>query len=107
MAAVLCADGGLSREENDFLKRVLTRFGLKTDTGLMPTDPAEMQAELESLPEDLRWETLFLVVQAAAADGVIVPGERAMVDLVAGYLGVEEADVVEMFEKALDAPRGA
>ena len=105
VAAVLCTDGELSVEERELLKRVMTRFGLETDTVLMPTAPADMAAELDSLPEAVRWEMLFLVVQAAAADGVIVPNERAMVDVVAGYLGVAEADVVEMFRKALDTPR--
>jgi tellurite resistance protein len=102
VAAVLCTDGKLGAEEHALLKRVMVRFGLETDTALMPTSPGDMASELDSLPEDIRWEMLFLVVQAAAADGVIVPEERALVDVVAGYLGVAEPDVVEMFRRALD-----
>ena len=101
IAAVLCADGEMSPDERSFLKRVLQKFGLETDTALMPTYQQDVAEELAQLPEATRWETLDLVIQAAAADGKIVPAERAIIDVIATELGVDAATLVERFRHAL------
>ena len=101
VAGVLCADERMRAEENAFLKRVLTKLGLDPDTGLMPTPAAEIATELQALPEATRWETLHLVIQAAAADGEVDPTERAMVETIGRFLEVEPADVGAQLEAAL------
>lgn len=101
VAGVVCSDSKMSPDERDFLKRVMVKFGIETDTALMPTYGEEVAAELAQLPEATRWETLDLVIKAAAVDGKIVPAERAVVDAVAGQLGVSQDDVVERLKQEL------
>jgi uncharacterized tellurite resistance protein B-like protein len=101
IAGVLCADGEMSDGERGFLKRMMTQCGLETDTALMPTYSEDVASEIAQLPEAIRGETLNLVILAAAVDGKIVPGERAIVDAIATQLGISEADIVERFKKAL------
>ena len=103
IAGVVCSDDEMSPEERRFLKRVLEKFGLETDTALMPTYAEDVAAELAQLPEATRWEALDLVIQAAAADGKIVPAERAIVDTIAAELGVDQDVIVERFRRALPA----
>jgi tellurite resistance protein len=101
VAGVLCADGEMSPDERSFLKRVLQHVGVDPDTVLMPTYGEDVAAELALLPEATRWETLDLVIQAAAIDGKIVPAERAIVDAIAQQLGVAPEDIVERFRRLL------
>jgi uncharacterized tellurite resistance protein B-like protein len=101
IAGVICSDDKMSPEERDFLKRVLVKFGFETVTALMPTYGGDVAAELALLPETTRWETLDLVIQAAVADGQIVPAERAIIDIIAKELGVPKEDIIERFKRAL------
>jgi uncharacterized tellurite resistance protein B-like protein len=103
IAGVLCADGEMGVEERAFLKRVMQHVGIETDTALMPTYGDDIAEELAQLPEAARWETLDMVIAAAAADGQFKPAERAFVDIIAKELGVDEADVVARMGRALDA----
>ena len=99
IAGVLCSDGKMSDEERTFLKRVMEKLGLETDTALMPTYAQDVAEELDALSEDLRWQTLNLVLEAAAVDGKIDPSERAIVDVIANALGVAEADINDRLAK--------
>jgi len=101
IAGVICSDGKMSGDEQDFLKRVLSECGLETDTALMPVYADDVAEELAQLPEAVRDETLSLVILAAAADGQIHPNERAIVDTIAQQLGVGEEEIVERFKKVL------
>ena len=67
----------------------------------MPTYGEDVADELAQLPESIRKEVFGLVVLAAAADGQIAPGERTIVDLVAGTLGIGEEEIIARFQEAL------
>lgn len=103
IAGVMCSDDTMSSEERSFLKRVMQKCGLETDTALMPTYGGDVAEELAQLPEGIREEMLDLVILAAVADGQMVPSERAIIDTVARELGVGADDVVERIRKALPA----
>ena len=101
IAGVICVDSEMSPDERSFLKRVMAQCGLETDTALAPTYGEDVAAELAQLPEQIRGQVLDLVIQAAAADGKIVPNERAIVDVIAKELGVSQEDIIERFRRAL------
>lgn len=102
VAGVLCADDEMSPDERVFLKRVLERCGVETDTALMPTYGEDVAAELARLPDVIRSEMLDLIVAAAVADGKVVPSERAIIDVVAAELGITDDDVTERIRYALE-----
>lgn len=86
--------------EREFLKRVMKNFGLETDSALMPTYGQDITEELAQLPEATKWEVLDLVIQAAIADGQVVPAERAYINVIAQQLGVSDEDIGERFKRA-------
>jgi uncharacterized tellurite resistance protein B-like protein len=94
IAGVICSDEQMSPDERSFLLRTAEKFGLPRDLALMPvTDAGDVAAELGALPEDLRWETLDLLIKAAAADGKIVDSERRILGVVTGLLGLSKTDL--------------
>ena len=101
IAGVICSDNKMSPDERSFLKRVLERCGLETDTALMPTYAGDVAEELAQLPDGIRQEMLDLVILAAVADGDIVDSERAIVDVVAKEIGVTQDDLEGRLAKAL------
>lgn len=102
IAGVMCSDEKMSPEERDFLKRVLTSFGLPTDTALMPTvADADVAEELAQLPETTRHQTLELVIQAAAVDGQVVAAERTLIGVIAQQLGVDATEIDQRIQGAL------
>ncbi|MBW2523214.1 MAG: TerB family tellurite resistance protein [Deltaproteobacteria bacterium] len=102
IAGVICSDEKMSPEERSFLLRVAEKLGLPRDLALMPvTDKEEVAAELGRLPEATRWETLDLLIQAAAADGQVVPEERELIGVVVAQLGLKESDVEKRLQNAL------
>lgn len=103
IAGVLCSDGKMSPDELTFLKRVMERCGIETDTALMPSYRADVLSELAQLPEKLRKEMLDLMIAAAVADGKVVPSERELIDLVAKEMGVDADDVNDRIRYALEA----
>lgn len=102
IAGVLHADGDMSPEESAFFKRALGRCGLDTDTAVMAAYMEDVAGEVAQLDEPTRWAALDLAVEAAAADGSISPGERAIVDVLAKALGLSEERVIARLGQALD-----
>ena len=103
VAGVICSDEEMSPDERSFLLRVVEQFGLPRDCALMPiTDSDDVAAELSRLPEATRWETLELLIQAAAADGKVVDAERQFLSVVTAQLDLTEADIEERLQRALD-----
>lgn len=101
----LCvADGELAPAEERFFERLLARFGLPRAEVAPITDHDEALAELRRLPDTARHETLGLLVEAAAADGVLHPAERILIGAVAEELGIADAEVEERLMTALSAP---
>jgi uncharacterized tellurite resistance protein B-like protein len=95
IAGVLCSDGEMSKEERAFLKRAMQKLELDPDTALMPIYEDEVASELAELSEEMRWQTLNLVLDAAAVDGKVERAERAIVDVFAEHLGVSDEDITE------------
>lgn len=104
IAGVLTADGAMTPEESAFLKRAMVQCGLETDTAVMAAYVEDVAEEVGQLDETTKWATLDLTIQAAAADGSIAPGERAIVDVVAQALGLSPEGVNSRLAQALDAP---
>ncbi len=98
------ADGELHPGEERFLERLMERFGLQRSAVEPVVDPAEALAQLRSLPEATRHDTLALMVEAAAADGLLHPAERILIGAVADELGLPQSEVDEKLGQAL-APR--
>jgi DnaJ-domain-containing protein 1 len=101
----LCfADGELAPAEERFFERLLARFSLSRAEVAPIADQAEALAELRRLPEPTRHETLALLVDAAAADGVLHPAERILIGAVAEELGIAEEEVDERLMTVLSSP---
>ena len=102
IAGVICSDEKMSPDERSFLLRTADKFGLPRDIALMPiTEKDDVAAELGQLSEALRWETLDLLIKAAAADGKIVEAEREILGVVTGMLGLSKGDLEERLRREL------
>ena len=101
IAGVLIADDHIHPHEADFLKRVKARFGVSEETKVEPVGHEEAVVKLRELPEELRKETLDLVVQGTAADGKIDIGERIFLGAVAKELSMSQDDLDKMVQSAL------
>lgn len=102
LAGLLFADGELHPEEALLLDRVKERFGLAPDAVIQPAaDVDTALSKLRALPEADRHQTLELLIEAAAADGVLHPAERILLGAVADELGVPDARVDARLREAL------
>jgi uncharacterized tellurite resistance protein B-like protein len=79
----------------------MERFGLARSAVAPITDQAEALAQLRDLPESARHETLELMVEAAAADGLLHPAERILIGAVADELGLSQDEVDDKLGQAL------
>lgn len=105
LAGLIFADGELHEDEGRLLSRVKARFGLAEDAVVQPA--ADINAaivKLRGLSEADRHETLSLLIEAAAADGVLHPAERILIGAVADELGVPEAALDARLRAALSGP---
>lgn len=99
IAGVLSADEHMHAHEASFLQRVRKRLGLSAGAKVVPVvDRGEAIARLRAFPEDVRAETLELLIQAAAADGTIAPEERAFLNVVADELQVDHEELDERLQ---------
>jgi uncharacterized tellurite resistance protein B-like protein len=102
IAGLIFADGELHPGEEKFYKRLLVRFGLPEETKVEAVkNPTEALAKLRTLPEADRLETLSLLMQAAAADGVLHPAERVLIGAVGAELGIEEEEIDRRLQAAM------
>jgi len=95
--AVIAADGKIVDEEREFLRRVVTRFGLSQDQRadrVVASDPGRTTTTLRSLDGDVQARVMALLVEAAIVDGRVEPEERALLLASAAALGIE-AHVLE------------
>ncbi len=99
--AVIAADGVVSADEREFLRRVVERFGI-TDAdradGIAQSAPASFvglaTTTLRNLAPDVQMRVMALLVEAAVVDGHVAPEERALLLASAATLGIE-AQVLE------------
>jgi uncharacterized tellurite resistance protein B-like protein len=101
IAGLIFADGELHPGEERFYKRVLERFGLPSDATLEPLEAGLALEKLRSLPPPERVETMRLLMDAAAADGVLHPAERVLIGAVGDELGVSEDEIDIRLQAAL------
>ena len=104
LEAVVAADGVISDEEREFLRRVVERFGItEDDTTNRPamSNPGEAMATLRGLPQDVQTRVMALLVEAAIVDGSVAPEERALLLSAAASLGIEACALEERIARRL------
>lgn len=107
IAGIVVADEDLDPAESAFIDRVLTRFGIpleERDVIFPIVETSEAVARVRDLSVEDQGEALELLVQAAAADGKIVPEERAYLKAVASAMGRDERSLAELVARALKTP---
>jgi uncharacterized tellurite resistance protein B-like protein len=96
VAGIVITDDVLDEKEEAFVDRMIASFGLQ-DTNrdvIFPlVDGDEAAREMKGLPKDAQEEAFRLLIQAACADGEVVPEERSYLAAVAAAIGISEADV--------------
>ena len=104
LKAMLAADGVVTSEERDFLRRVVGRFGLsdedRTDR-VVARDPGSIMATLRALAPDVQSRVMALLVEAAVVDGKVTPQERALLLASAATLGIEASALEERIARRL------
>jgi uncharacterized tellurite resistance protein B-like protein len=109
VAGIVVADEDLDPSESAFIDRVLGRFGIPADERdvIFPiVETSEAVARVSRLPPEVQEETLDLLVQAAAADGKIVPEEREYLKAVAKALGRDDRALATLVAHHLKAAGG-
>jgi uncharacterized tellurite resistance protein B-like protein len=107
IAGIIVADDDLDPAESAFIDRVLLRFGIPLDERevIFPiVATAEAVARVHELPVEVQGEALELLVEAAAADGKIVPEERNYLKAVAKAMGRDERQLAEMVARYMKEP---
>jgi len=101
---VIAADGVVSDEEREFLRKVLERFGIDASSRadrLVPSAPGSSVATLRALDPDVQVRVMALSVEAAVADGCVAPEERAFLLASAASLGIEAQALEERIARRL------
>src|SRR5262245_4680311 len=104
VAGIVITDDVLDEKEEAFVDRMIASFGL-SDTNrevIFPlVDGKEAAEEMRQLPKDAQDEAFQLLLEAAAADGEIVPEEREYLKSVAEAIGVSDEEVESRLQKEL------
>jgi len=104
IAAVIAADGVVSDDEREFLRRVVERFGIGDEdraNGVAASAPGLATATLRALPPDVQARVMALLVEAAVVDGRVAPEERALLLASAASLGIEAQALEERIARKL------
>jgi hypothetical protein len=99
-------DGKLTDAEIAFMDRTCAAFGIPSDrdSWTMPiADPQVAAAELRAMPKQAQQETLGLLVQAAAVDGVVHEAERQFLQAAAKAIGWTAAQLEQRIVETLSA----
>lgn len=108
--SVIGADGVVSDEEREFLRRVVERFRLfdadragrdDSPDRIAPSDPGRTTATLRGLSPDVQARVMALLVEAAVVDGHLAPEERALLLASAASLGIEAHALEERIARRL------
>jgi uncharacterized tellurite resistance protein B-like protein len=102
--AMITADGVVKEEERDFLRRVVSRFGLTAEdrvARVVARDPGSVMATLRELAPDVQARVMALLVEAAVVDGQVDPAERALLLASAATLGIEAYALEERIARRL------
>jgi uncharacterized tellurite resistance protein B-like protein len=104
IAGIVVSDENLSPEEDDFVNRMLERFGIPLEERdvifpiIYSIDAAEAMKEL---PTEVRQEAFNLLIEAAALDGSIAPEELAYLEAVGDVVGKPREELSEQIAEAL------
>lgn len=96
IAGIVVVDDDLDETEDSFVDRMLVQFNLSSEErdALFPImDAKEAAEEFRSLPPDVRFEALDLLVQAAAVDGVYAKEEMTYLHAVSDVVGVSQDEI--------------
>ena len=104
VAGIVITDDVLDEKEEAFVDRMIAKFGL-SDTNrevIFPlVDGEEAAKEMAGLPKDAQEEAFRLLIEAACADGEIVPEERSYLAAVAEAIGISAEDVDQRLKTQL------
>ncbi len=91
VAGVLMADDDFADVEKRFLQRIYARLGLPPEEWetVEPIPLSAATAALRQLPAEMHTKVAALLVEAAIADGVVEPRERAYLLVAAAAMGVD------------------
>jgi uncharacterized tellurite resistance protein B-like protein len=99
---VIAADGIVTPEERDFLRRVMDRLGVSgSDREPVSIDPGRATATLRNLAPDLQTRVMALLVEGAIVDGIVQPEEHALLLASAATLGIEATALEERITRRL------
>jgi uncharacterized tellurite resistance protein B-like protein len=107
IAGIVVADDDLDPTESAFIDRMLARFGIdpaERDIIFPIVDTDEAVRAVGAMPADVQTETLDLLVQAATADGKVVPAERDYLKAVVKAMGRDERELARLVAKHLKEP---
>ncbi len=102
--AMIAADGVVTDEERQFLRKVVERLGLADEERsdrLVPSDPGRATRTLRELSPDLQAKVMALLVEAAVVDGKVAPEEHALLLASAATLGIEACALEERIARRL------
>lgn len=104
IAGIVVADDNLSPEEDQFVDRMLERFGVpleERDVVFPIIYSVEAAEALKALPDDIRQEAFSLLIEAAALDGQIAPEELGYLEAVREVVGASLEELSERLNEAL------
>lgn len=105
IAGIIATDDHLDPAELTYMLKIFNTFGIASggrDEVVSPTTTAREAARaMAELPAEVREEALGLLIESAAADGEVVPAERAYLQAVARAAGVDDARLEAQVAEAL------
>lgn len=105
IAGIVVVDDDLDETEDKFIDRMLVQFSLSSEErdALFPImDEKEAADEFRSLPPDVRFQALDLLVQAAAIDGHYVDEERKYLHAVCEVVGIADDEIDKRVLELID-----
>lgn len=104
---IIATDRELHPTELAFMLKTFEAFGIAKsgdDEAITPTTRAfEAAKAMGELPEEVREETIELLLETAAVDGKVVEAERKFLHAVARAAGIDEATIDERIVAKLAA----
>jgi uncharacterized tellurite resistance protein B-like protein len=110
IAGIVVSDEDLSPQEDEFVDRMLDRFGIpraEREVIFPIIDASEAAQAMKELDEDLRTEAFGLLVEAAAVDGSIAPEELGYLEAVADVAGVSRDALSDRLSEAIVKAKAA
>jgi 2-hydroxychromene-2-carboxylate isomerase len=104
VAGLVVSDDDFAPEEEDFIERMLERFGVPDRAMIFPIlDKNDAAESVRALPREVQEEALRTLIDAAIADGKVVDEERGYLRAVGEAMGLDGAAMDARIEAALAA----